>query len=170
MENNASGQGGVKLNQFEYAYAVEAFKPSAEFIKVYIPKLMAKIPAQPKKDTKQILGGIFNNSFDCKVTSSNTVTTQGYILAKVVAKRNHQHPWFHCYNTKYGEDNCPNRVHDNTCEHKSILRKCVHEHWHYDFDNEKVDGGNIPAGAKLIVMFMDNNINDCWVTRFICEY
>ena len=42
MGNMASktGQNGIQLDQFEYAYAAESFKPDATEIKVYIPKLM----------------------------------------------------------------------------------------------------------------------------------
>ena len=43
-----SGMPGIHLNQFEYAYAVEDFDPAAEYIKVYIPKLMGTIQASPK--------------------------------------------------------------------------------------------------------------------------
>ena len=93
-------------------------------------------------------------------------------MARVVDKRNHTHPHLFCLNPVYGTNNCVNKSHSNTCHHpgSSILAPCSHDHWHYHFNNEPVGGGNIPAGAKLIVMFMDNNINDCWVTRFICHY
>lgn len=165
-----SGTPGIKVNQLEYAYSVEAFDPEAEYIKVYVPKLMSNIPAEPKTKKKSVDQSIFGNSPDCDIESSNTVTTQGYILARVVDKVYHNHPHLQCNNATYGTDNCPNRVHDNTCPHKSKLKECYHDHWHYHFNNEPVGGGFIPAGAQLIVLFMDNNINDCWVTRFICHY
>lgn len=172
MADTNSGITGVHLNQFEYAYAVEDFDPEAEFIKVYIPKLMSNITAQPKTQKSAVNRSVFINSSECKVSSAANVAAQGYILARVVDKRNHQHPHLFCYNTKYGKNNCVNKSHSNTCHHpgSSILAPCMHDHWHYHFNNEPVNGGNIPAGAKLIVMFMDNNINDCWVTRFICHY
>lgn len=172
MAQSNSGNTGVSLNQFEYAYAVENFKPDAEFIKVYIPKLMGTINAEAKTQKNQIDKSVFANSSTCQVTGATSVTSQGYILARVVDKRNHTHPHMFCFNPYYGTNNCVNKSHSNTCHHpgSSILAPCMHDHWHYDFNNEPVGGGDIPAGAKLIVMFMDNNINDCWVTRFICHY
>ena len=106
------------------------------------------------------------------MTGSSSVSAQNYITAKVVDKRNHTHPWLFCFNAKYGTNNCPNTSHANTCHHpgESILAPCQHDHWHFDFPNEQNGGGDIPAGAKLIVFFMNGNINDCWVTRFICHY
>lgn len=167
-----SGQTGISLNQFEYAYAVEAFDPEAETIKVRVPKLMSNIEASPNTKKSNISRDVFANSSECKVSGAASATSQGYIVAKVVDKRNHTHPELHCYNTKYGTWNCPNICHQNNGHHSpnSFLVKCMHDHWHYHFNNEPVGGGYIPAGAKLIVMFMDGNINDCWVTRFICRY
>ena len=168
----ASGTPGVSLNQLEYAYAVEDFSPDADFIKVYIPKLMGNVVATPNSEKQNLDRSTFANSSKCKVTGSSSVTSQGYILARVVDKRNHTHPHLFCNNPYYGTDNCPNRSHHNNCHHpsNSILANCTHDHWHYDFNNEPVGGGNIPAGAKLIVMFIDGNLTDCWVTRFICHY
>lgn len=167
-----SGMPGIHLNQFEYAYAVEDFDPAAEYIKVYIPKLMGSVQASPKSQKTTLDRSTFANSPNCKVTGSSSVSSQGYILARVVDKRNHTHPQLFCFNPVYGTNNCVNRSHSNTCHHpgSSILAPCKHDHWHYDFNNEPVGGGNIPAGAKLIVMFMDGNLTDCWVTRFICHY
>lgn len=165
-----SGSAGVDFCQFEYAYAAEDFPASAEFIKVYIPKLMGNIEASPKKKTVRINKGVFSNSQDTAASSASKVSTQGYIVARVVDKRNHTHPWLFCNNPYYGTDNCPNRSHANTCPHQSILSPCYHDHWHYDFNDEPVGGANIPAGAKLIVMIMDENLTDVWVTRFICHY
>ena len=167
-----SGSSGVQINQLEYAYAVENFDPAAEYIKVYVPKLMGNMEAKPKVENKPINSSTFGNGADCPATGSSSIKAQGYIVARVVDKRNHTHPWYFCNHPKYGTDNCPNRAHCNTCHHpgSSILAPCYHDHWDYDFNNEPVGGGMIPAGAKLIAMFMDNNINDCWVTRFICHY
>lgn len=167
-----SGTPGVQVNQFEYAYAVEPFDPAATHIKVYIPKLMGDISASNRTENKSVNQSVFCNGSDCPASTASSVKAQGYILAKVVDKRNHTHPHLFCNNPWYGTDNCPNRSHSNTCHHpgSSILAPCYHDHWHFDYNNEPVGGGNIPAGAKLIVMFMDNDINDCWVTRFICHY
>lgn len=170
--SSKSGSSGIEFNQFEYAYSVEPFDPEATEIKVYIPKLMGNSEASPKTAPKTINKNVFCNSNSCQVTNASSITSQGYIVAKVVDKVNHQHPHLHCVNTKYGCDNCPNRVHSNDGHHSpnSYLKKCYHDHWHYHFNNEPCGGGPIPAGAKLIVMFMNNDINDCWVTRFICHY
>lgn len=167
-----SGNNGIQLDQFEYAYAAESFKPDATSIKVYIPKLMSTISANGNTQTKQINNGVFANGANCKVTGASSVSAQNYINARVVDPRNHTHPWLFCFNAKYGTNNCPNTSHANTCHHpgESILAPCQHDHWHFDFPNEKNGGGDIPAGAKLIVFFMNGNINDCWVTRFICHY
>ena len=165
-----SGQGGIKINQLEYAYAVEAFDPEAEYIKVYVPKLMSNVTAKPATESKPVNKGVFENASSCQVSGASSVSTQGYIVARVVDKVYHNHPHLQCNNAQYGTDNCPNRVHDNTCPHKSMLKPCYHDHWHFHFNNEPVGGGYIPAGAQLIVLFMDGNINDCWVTRFICHY
>ena len=172
MPASKSGSSGVDFNQLEYAYAAEDFPADAEYIKVYIPKLMGNIPASPKKETAPINSGVFNNSADTKASGKASVSKQGYIVARVVDKRNHTHPWLFCNNPWYGTDNCPNRSHCNTCHHpgSSILSPCYHDHWHYDYNDEPVGGGNIPAGAQLIVLIMDNNLSDVWVTRFICHY
>ena len=167
-----SGSTGAEFNQIEYAYAVEDFPASSEFIKVYIPKLMGNIEASPKKKTLPINASVFSNSADSSASQASSASTQGYIVARVVDKRNHTHPWLFCNNPYYGTDNCPNRSHANCCHHAgpSILAPCYHDHWHFDFNDEPVGGANIPAGAKLMVLIMDNNINDVWVTRFICHY
>ena len=167
-----SGSSGVHFNQIEYAYAVEDFPASSEFIKVYIPKLMGNIKASPKKENVRVDSSVFANSSESPSGAPATASKQGYIVARVVDKRNHTHPWLFCNNPWYGTDNCPNRAHANTCHHpgSSILAPCYHDHWHFDFNDEPVGGSNIPAGAKLMVLIMDDNLNDVWVTRFICHY
>lgn len=167
----STGGNGYDLQQFEYCYAAEDFDPAATHIKIYIPKLMSAMGGGSGSSKQSVDRSSFLNDKSCSVGTSTSVSGQQYIVARVVAPRNHDHPWLKCNNKKYGTDNCPNRQHNNICPHmgKSVLKPCYHDHWHYDFDNEAT-GGNIPQGARMICMFMENNISDCWVTRFICEY
>ena len=172
ISNSGSGQPGIGLNQFVYATAAEPFSSNAMTIKVHILELMPRVPSNGNKSKVSINKGVFCNSGTCAVTGSSNATTQNYIVARVVDRRYHTHPFLHCWNTKYGSCNCPNVSHPNSCKHSSTshLNACHHDHWHYDFPDEALGGGMIPAGTKLICFFMNGNINDCWVTRFMCDY
>lgn len=165
-------QGGAafQLNQFEYGYLVEDTPRNATSMKVYIPKLMGVVGGGSNTGKQNIDSGMIKNKDKSNITVSSSVSTKQYIDIPVVMPYEHEHPIHNCQGYD-GTNNCPNTSHQNTCHHpgKSILKPCPHFHHDHHFPHLGITG-MIPAGSRVIVMFMDNNVNDCRVTRMICDF
>lgn len=168
MENE--GGSAFHLNQFEYGYLVEDTDKAATSMKVHIPKLMGVAGGGNGTTTKSVDSSIIMNKDKSKIKVSSSVSGKNYIDAPVVLPYEHEHPHHNCQGYD-GSNNCPNTSHNNTCHHpgSSILKPCPHFHHDHHFPHMGADG-MIPAGSRVIVMFMDNNVNDCRITRMICDF
>lgn len=166
-------QGGstFHLNQFEYGYLVEDTDRNATSMKIFIPKLMGVEGGGTGRGSVSVDKGIVMNKDKNSVGTTSSVATKQYMDVPVVLPYEHQHPEHNCqgYN---GQNNCPNTNHQNKCHHPgpSILAPCPHDHHDHHFPHLGGRYGKIPAGSRVIVMFMDNNVNDCRVTRMICDF
>jgi hypothetical protein len=164
MENVTSN--GVKLNQLEYGYLVEDTDPCARTMKVECPKLTATLAGGGDTHKGSINNSKFANSGDCSVGSGSTSTEGNYITAKVCLEVAHRHSFHDCPGCP-----CPNATHDAITCHPgtSHLVRCDHYHHDHHFPHLG-ETGMIPAGTKVILLFMDNNPKDCYVTRLWCEF
>ena len=153
---------GPQLNQLEYCYLVEDTDPKATQMKIFIPKLMGGIKPSGSTGNKQINTGALMNDGD-GVSVAASVSTQNYILAKVVDPYEHKHKHHDC------PGNCVNSSHGNTCCGTSILSPCPHFHHDHHFPHIG-EYGIIPSGTKMICLVMDGNLKDIWVTRFLCRW
>ena len=149
-----------QLNQLEYCYLVEDTDPKATQMKIFIPKLMGGIKPSGTTGNKQISTGALMNE---GVNVSSSVSTQNYIVAKVVDPYEHKHKHHDC------PGNCVNSSHSNTCCGSSILAPCPHFHHDHHFPHIG-EYGIIPSGTKMICLVMDGNLKDIWVTRFLCRW
>lgn len=158
---------GMSLNLFEYGFLVEDTPANARTMKVSCPKITAmkgdgSKPAQSSVNSD----GLANDSM-VDVGSANTATTSDYITAKVVLELAHRHKFHDCWPIG---SNCVNQCHTavTCCPGCSDLSECHHYHHDHHFPHNKA--GKIPKGTKVILLFMDNNVNDCYVTRLWCEF
>ena len=162
---NANGN-DFQLNQFEYAYLVKDEDPNAETMEVFVPKLHGNMNPSAKGSSKPVDKSVFMNSGDSTIQSSGSASERGSIIARVVMPLAHRHQFHDCEGCP-----CPNKVHDAVTCHSgtSHLKPCNHYHHDHHFPHVG-DFGMVPEGTKVIVMFMDENVNDCWVTRFCCDF
>lgn len=71
---------GYIINQWEYFFNVNEPYYTPNTIQAHVPTFMPNIPmGVPKVSKVAINRGMFCNGGDCKVTPSNTVSTQNYI-------------------------------------------------------------------------------------------
>lgn len=136
----------IELNQFEYCYLAEDVNLPATTAKVYIPKLMPLA----KKEKPTINNSMFINDAACKPTVNNNVSSTDYYIVKV----------FNMDFTKV------------STKRKTIYAKCEHEcpdHGVHTCECNHVDHyiEYLPKGKQMIVCFMDNNVNDPYLTNFI---
>lgn len=153
------------LNQFEYCYLVEDTDPCARTMKIRVPKLHGNMTSSATGSTQSVNKSGISNSSESSVDSTATVQdTGGTITARVSLELAHRHSFHDC------PGNCVNLVHTaQTCHSgTSNLKVCHHYHHDHHFPHSG-ETGKIPAGTKMICMFMDNNVNDCFVTRMLCD-
>ena len=162
MDNTNSRQ--MHLNQFEYAYLVEDTDPCARVMKVECPKLTAMLNGGNTPNNESVDKGLIVNDTESTVNPAGSVTKADYIVARVVLEHAHRHKFHDCIPQS---PNCVNKVHGGSKPCK--LKPCKHHHHDHHFPHLG-DFGKIPKGTKVIVMFMDNNPNDCYVTRLWCEF
>ena len=67
--------------------------------------------------------------------------------------------------------NCPNATHSAFTCHSgtSCLKPCPHFHHDHHFPHVD-DKGKIPKGSRVILLFMNHDINDAIVTRLECKF
>lgn len=163
MEN--AGARGFKLNQFEYGFLVEDTDPRARTMKVECPKLTGTLAGGDKPTNNPVQKSAMLNDSSSELQSASSVSTKDFIVAKVCLELAHRHYFHDCPGTP-----CPNATHDAVTCHggTSHLVPCPHYHHDHHFPH---DGNNvIPKGTKVILLFMDENVNDCYVTRLWCEF
>ena len=163
MENAATTS--FKLNQFEYCYLVEDTDPCATTMKIYVPKLQAQQTGSAEPIEQPINDSSFLNTEESKLQNSNNVTKANYITARVTLPLAHRHDFHDCEGCP-----CPNAEHNLSTCHPGTGYLVLCEHYHHDHHFPHVgEKGKIPAGTKMICMFMNDNPADCYVTRMLCD-
>lgn len=155
LESNITN---LNINFFEYCIVAEKTYLPAEYVKVYIPKLTTST----SKSTANARTTILCNDPECRPTTSGSIkftdtftvkTFSGLELSKAaVVKKEECGCEFHPCG---GADYC-------SC---SFTKDCKGN------NNTFIDGhiveAYLPKGAQMIVCFMENNINDCYLTNFL---
>ena len=155
MESNVTK---LNVNFFEYCIIAEKTYLPAEEVKVYIPKLTTNTYKAKVNANSTILC----NDTECKPTVSGLITLtdtftvktfSGLELSKsAVIKKEECGCTFHPCG---GVDYC-------SC---SFTKDCKGK------NNTFIDGhiveAYLPEGAQMIVCFMENNINDCYLTNLL---
>ncbi len=136
----------VELNQFEYCYLAEDVDLPATTAKVYIPKLMPFV----KNAKASVNNSIFINDSECKPTVNNKINSTDYYTVKV-------------FNMDFTKVSTKRKTIYASCtvpcsEHGSHTGKCTHVDHYIEY---------LPKGKKMILCFMDNNVNDPYLTNFI---
>lgn len=146
-----------EINQLEYCTIAEKTYLPAETVKVRIPKLNVNTSKMTVRAQESILA----NDDECKpkvtgqIKLSDTITVKtfsGLELSKSCVRKKKE---CGCRLEGSGGDICTHR----------FIRDCMG-------DNDKFIDGHIteaylPKGAQMIVCFMNNNINDAYLTNFI---
>lgn len=136
----------VELNQFEYCYLAEDVHLPATTAKVYIPKLMPFA----KSAKPSVNNSLFINDSECKPNVNNKVSSTDYYTVKV-------------FNMDFTKVSTKTKTVYASCkvpcsEHGTHIGKCNHVDHYVEY---------LPKGKKMIVCFMDNNVNDPYLTNFI---
>jgi len=160
---------GFKLELMEYGYLVEDTDPTADVFKVYIPKLQGATSPGSGSSSSSIDGSSFANSSDSSLEGAGSASEKQYIEARVSPEIMiaHRHKYHDC------PGNCVNQVHTASTCHTgtSTLKPCPHfhhdHHWPHTGDGET---GKIPANTRVIVIFMNHDVNDALVTRLIADF
>ena len=160
-----AGSSDFELELFEYGYLVQDTDPCATTMEIMVPKLQGMTTGSASTSTSKVDKSAFANSSDSQLQSSNTSTEAGSIVAKVAMPLAHRHSFHDC------PGNCVNLVHSaETCHTgTSTLKVCHHFHHDHHFPHLG-DKGKIPANSKVIVLFMNHDPKDAWVTRICCEF
>jgi hypothetical protein len=155
IENNVTE---FVVNTFEYCTVAEKTYLPADEVKVYIPKLTTFT----NKGRVRAQYSILCNDPDCKPTSGGLITLDNAIIVKTfsglelsksaVVKKEECGCTF---NPCGGADYC-------TC---SWVKDCKGNNTTF-IDGHIVEA-YLPEGAQMIVCFMDNNVNDGYLTNFI---
>lgn len=160
-----AGNSDFQLELLEYGFLAEDTDPCATTMKVIIPKLQGMSTGSSNKNSSKVDSSAFANSSDSKLQSSNTSSEQGYITARVAMELAHRHKFHDC------PGNCPNATHDAITCHSGTSHLVPCPHFHHDHHFPHVgDKGKIPANSKVIVCFMNHDVNEALVTRLICDF
>lgn len=146
-----------EINQLEYCTIAEKTYLPAETVKVRIPKLNV----DTSKMTVRAQESILVNDDACKPTVVNPIKLSDTIIVKT----------FSCLELSKScvrkKKECGCRLvgsGGDICTH-SFIRDCRGD------DDTFIDGhiveAYLPKGAQMIVCFMNNNINDAYLTNFI---
>ena len=164
MEGSTSR--GFQLNQLEYGYLVKDTDPCARTMEVFCPKLNAMQSGGADVSKEPVSKSSFANDSESSLDSGSSIESKQSIVAKVCLEVAHRHSFHDCEGCP-----CPNKVHSaETCHvGTSRLNPCNHYHHDHHFPHMG-ETGLIPAGTKVILLFMDPAGNDVYVTRLWCEF
>ena len=162
------GSTELELNMFEYATLAEDTDPNATEVKVIVPKLSGAMDSPENEQEKQVDQSKFANSSDSKLESGSSSKVSGAITVKVVHSGAHRHKHHDCWPQS---SNCPNATHTAFTCHSGTSDLVTCMHFHHDHHMPHLaEFGMIPKGTKVIVLFMDNNPNDGYLTRWLFEF
>lgn len=154
MESNVNK---LEVNMFEYCIVVEKTYLPAETVKVRIPKLTTNTNKGTVRPNKTILV----NDSECKPVTAGSIKLSDTMIVKTFSGLELSKSAV----VKKAECGCTFiPCHSDVC-HCQFIKDCKG-------DNTKFIDGHIveaylPAGAQMIVCFMDNNINDGYLTNLI---
>ena len=158
MNANTHNVTSLDINFFEYCIIAEDTPLPAETVKVYIPKLTTNT----NKGKTYAKTSILVNDPECMPTTSGNIsfsdtftvkTFSGLELSKsaIITKEECGCTFHPCG----GADYC-------SC---SFTKDCKGKNT--KFIDGHIVSAYLPKGAQMIVCFMDNNINDCYLTNML---
>jgi hypothetical protein len=159
---------GFKVELFEYGYLVRDEDPTAKTFEIYVPKLQGNTTGSAKSSSSSIDNSSFANSSDSDFGGGNKSTEKGSIKARVSDEIMiaHRHSYHDCEGCP-----CPNKNHPGDSCHPVTghLNPC--NHFHHDHHWPHLgENGKVPANSRVIVLFMNHDINDAIVTRIECKF
>ena len=138
-----SNVNNIEINQLEYCTVAEKTTLPAETVKVIIPKLNVST----SKGSAKAQSSILVNDEGCKPKVSGTIKLSDAISVKTFSGLELSKA---AVITKAGCN------HDGSC--RGGNKKFIDGH---------ITSAYLPKGAKMIVCFMNGNINDAYLTNFI---
>lgn len=152
-----SNLNNLEVNFFEYCIVAEKTYLPAETVKVRIPKLNVNTNKEKVKADPSILV----NDSACKPVISSRIELDDYIIVKTFSGLELSK------SAVIKKEECGCRLvgsGGDYCSHQ-FIRDCKG-------DNTKFIDGHIveaylPEGAQMIVCFMENNINDAYLTNLL---
>ena len=160
-----AGSADYNLELFEYAYLVEDTDPCATSMKIYVPKLAGTKAPGNSSNKSSVNQSMIGNSSDSTLQEASSAGGQSYITARVAMPLAHRHKHHDC------PGNCINEVHSASTCHEGIscLKPCPHFHHDHHFPHVGA-WGLIPKGSRVIVLFMNHDVNDAIITRLECKF
>lgn len=147
----------LKVNFFEYCIIAEDTYLPAEFVKVRIPKLTTTT----SKSTQQARSSILINDGECKPQTAGSIKLSDTIVVKTFSGLELSK----CAIIKKEECGCKlTGSGGDICTHQ-FVKDCKGKNTTF-IDGHIVEA-YLPKGAQMIVCFMENNINDGYLTNFL---
>lgn len=161
---NATGT-NYRLELLEYGFVAEDTPCTARTVKVKCPKLQAMKSGSANTSTQSVNPSNFINADVVEFDFSETIEDPDCIVAKMSLQLAHRHKFHDCEGCP-----CPNKDHPGDSCHPVTghLNPCDHYHHDHHFPHDKK--GMIPEGTKVILLFMNHDQKDCYVTRLWCEF
>ena len=133
----------LKINQFEYCYVAEDTPLPASTVKVTI----AKVNVSTSKQTVKANSSILINDPECKPQVSGSIKTMNTITVKTFSGL---------------ELSKSAKIKKSGCNHDG---KCLGGNT--KFIDGHITSAYLPKGAKMIVCFMNGDVNDGYLTNFL---
>lgn len=147
----------LKVNFFEYCIIAEDTYLPAEFVKVRIPKLTTTT----SKSTQQAKSSILINDGECKPQTAGSIKLSDTIVVKTFSGLELSK----CAIIKKEECGCKlTGSGGDICTHQ-FVKDCKGKNTTF-IDGHIVEA-YLPKGAQMIVCFMENNINDGYLTNLL---
>ena len=147
----------LKVNFFEYCIIAEDTYLPAEFVKVRIPKLTTTT----SKSTQQARSSILINDVECKPQTAGSIKLSDTIVVKTFSGLELSK----CAIIKKEECGCKlTGSGGDICTHQ-FVKDCKGKNTTF-IDGHIVEA-YLPKGAQMIVCFMENNINDGYLTNLL---
>lgn len=147
----------LKVNFFEYCIIAEDTYLPAEFVKVRIPKLTTTT----SKSTQQARSSILINDGECKPQTAGSIKLSDTIVVKTFSGLELSK----CAIIKKEECGCKlTGSGGDICTHQ-FVKDCKGKNTTF-IDGHIVEA-YLPKGAQMIVCFMENNINDGYLTNLL---
>ena len=140
----------LKINQFEYCYVAEDTPLPASSVKVTI----AKLCVSTNKQTVRPQSSILINDSECKPQATGTIKLLDTITVKTFSGLELSKSAV----IKKSECGC------YVSDHK-LVKNCLGKN--DKFIDGHITSAYLPKGAKMIVCFMNGDVNDGYLTNFL---